>query len=319
MKILHAYHPDHEQMAHYVDRLASAQADMAQVQTATTAAGATALWQTWQPDIVHVHGNIQLSLPPQARIVITPHGSKPTQPCYAIIARSQMECRRLQAFGHQRVVIVLNPIITRTTTFRQTATQLAGIYRRVMDSNVRALMSDSTLTLLHALLKAGIMGDSRWVTTRIDDAAADWRQLLIYARYEGISDVMKQGADVLQLNIPDLDTDKADPFLPDGYADPVAHSGADIATLLRLTNDDIANKRLSMLHFVELHHTLTHTFIEEEKLTASLPRPQQLLLQRLLAIAQNETLLDEGFFPADPIVDHVTTSIHQQLINHLKI
>jgi hypothetical protein len=59
--------------------------------------------------------------------------------------------------------------------------------------------------------------------------------------------------------------------------------------------------------------------LDEEKLLSLLDKDKTLLLSRLLWVASQETLLDEGFMPLPPINDRKTKQIHLLLKKHLQI
>ena len=319
MRILHVYQKEQPQLAHYVDSLTAAMGKDMECAIATDAREAEERCREWQPHIVHVHGDMGLRLPRTARMVVTPHGKSAQRRAYVVIARSRMERDRLQQAGHQRIEVVRNPIITRTTTFANAVAQFSSIYRRVMDSNVRQLMNADTLGLLRVLLKVGIMGDSRWAPTTLPQTsltATDWRQLQIYAWLEGVADIVKRGASLLTISLPALDVSTVRPFLPDGFVMPQPTDESDVASLLSTIDDEMGHHQLSLHRITALHQALVNPLLDEEKLLQSLDKKMLLLLRRLLHIAHEETLLDEGFMPDVPLADHTTTNIQQLLNNH---
>lgn len=322
IKVLHLYDNRLSTYAHFVNSLTSAMPNN-QVETDIVNSNDAVMdrCRQWKPDIVHLHGSIAPQLPQGVRLVVTPHGENTSvSGAYVIVARSQMECKRLKEAGLQRVEIVLNPIITRTISFKEAADQYCAIYRRVMDSNVRQLMSDDTLHMLHLLLKAAIMGDRRWVESSLEShAAPDWRQLFIYARLENISEELQRGIAITGLSAPAVDASGIKVFLPDGYELPEQMVTTDIGTLLNAVGADIADKKLPLCHIVALHKLLANSNLDEDKLMAELENRNKHLLERLLHIAQHETLLDEGFMPSEALNDRTTKKIYQLLTNNLQI
>ena len=323
MKVLHVYDPSCPAHAHYVSMLTTAMTAIADVETDTLAdprATADACRQ-WHPDIVHLHGQADGSVPPPVRVVISPHGmQRAPRHCYAMIARSKMEAGHLST-ACQRVETVLNPIITRTTTPQQAAKQTAAIYRKVMDSFVLELMDADTLATLHTLLKAGIAGDARWTDAPQHNLTpAAWRQLAIYARQEGVMSFVEHGAALLGFSIQPLQAGDYHSYVPASYEQPLLLGSATVLTHLEQTTHDIDRGQLPLCRLAELHKLLMTVSTDEERLVAELhARKLSPTAARIMQIAAEQTLLDEGFMPLPPIDDRKTETLRKLIYNHLKI
>jgi len=307
-------------LGHYINSLSAAMEGMVETEQANSEADAEARCVQWKPDVVHLHGAMAEKLSQKARCIVTPHGQELTSTrAYAIVARSEMERKRLLKAGLKRVEVIRNPVITRTTTFSEAARQYCDIYRRVSDSNVRQLMSDNTLFALHRLLKVAIMGDRRWVENDTEENEVDWRQLQIYAWQEGVSDELRRGAEIMELTMPAIDAAAVKSFLPYGYKRPEKTGEHEVATLLEIINDEISKHEMSLCRIVELHQALADNSLDEDRLMSTIDGNRRRLLQRLLFIAQTETLLDVGYMPAEPLNDRTTKNIYQTLINHQQL
>ena len=144
MNILHVYDENDHMSAQYVDMLTTATASYVTMRSATSIDAFRQHSDKLRPDIVHVHAKPSFSLPQGLRLVVTPHGSPLTrQNAYVVVARSKMEYDELTK-QCKRVEIVLNPIITRTTSADTCAPQMLRIYQRIMDSSVLQLMNNGT-------------------------------------------------------------------------------------------------------------------------------------------------------------------------------
>lgn len=320
MKTLHVYPQGNALLAHYVSILSSAMEGMVETKTVADDNDLASLGEEWQPDIVHIHGNVKsISISRQSRTVVTPHGDDVCVKAYVVIARSPMERKRLEEIGMQRIEVVRNPVITRTISIKEMASSIMGIYQRMMDSNVRELMDEPTLRMLHTLLKVGLMGDSRWVEVNSEINTPNWRQLHVYAYYEGIISILRKGMKLLGLSSTDIEPSDIKTYLPDNYAMPELQSSLALPVLLDTIEEEIRKGSLSLCRIVQIHQALINPALDEGKLLGELDKKRTVLLSRLMTIAKHETLLDEGFMPVAPIDDRQTRQIHNLMIKHLQI
>ncbi len=320
MKTLHVYPHDNALLAHYVSVLSSAMEGKVETKTAADNHDIASIAEEWQPDIIHIHGNVKSkTLSKHARTVVTPHGEEVAVKAYVVIARSPMEHERLASLGFQRVEEVRNPIITRTISVQETALAMTGIYQRVMDSNVRELMDEPTQEMLFTLLKVGLMGDKQWADVNVEVSSPNWRQLHVYAYYEGVISILRKGMKLLGVLSTAIDPSSIKTYLPDSYAMPELQTSLSLPALLDTIEEEIREGSLSLCRIVQLHQALIIPTLDEGKLLGELDKKRTLLLSRLLAIAKYETLLDEGFMPVAPIDDRQTRHIHNLIIKHLKI
>lgn len=300
------------------------------------------------PDIVHVHGCWQYKVVREAmrlhcegvRIVFSPHGGlmpwiigerrlseklsktilwqrRMTEYAYVVIARGKMEADALQELGwNPRVEIIRDAVITNSITPEAMYQQAQEVYRKVMDSNTLALMGHDTQRLLSLLLKAGITGDSRWVTEEppaVDER--EWRRLLIYADHENVRTTVDKGVRVLGIHHPYIETAQIKSYLPTNYQQPKAEAH-DVAGLA----GEIHRRGLTLRHLVELDRALRRDDVDDSRLTDGLDESHLLkYFRRLLQLLTEQTLLDEGYWPAPPLNDRKTQSMRNELNNHLRI
>lgn len=371
MRILHYYPKDDQLVSLHVDMLCHSMGLEAENHTATEADKARTLLRGGNYDVLHLHGCWRNSLRTIAgmarkqgtRLVVTPHGGlepwvmderrwKEKLPkrvlyqrdivrsAYAVIVQGKMELQGMEQLGwNPRTVTIRNSAVTSSITPKEMARQTFAVYRKVMDSNTLELMTEDTVSTLHDILKAGITGDSRWVTDspgtphstgRRQLTADDWRQVYCYAHQEALTDTLERGIRVLRLQAPDIDPDKLGHFLPTGYtaAESIAHETGDmfasendrLMATFRVVRRLALTRRLSMHHLVELDRELRQYYCEEDKLCEEL-REHHLykLAARTMALMQQLTGLDEGFMPMPPLNDRLTRQMCRQTTERLKI
>lgn len=340
MRVVHIYHSGDTMLAQYVSMLT----DDTSVEACSTD-NPKALMQMCKerrPDLIHQHGcswpditNAVLWAGRQGiRIVHTPHGQltsvrehdrihtqklqKLMRHAYALIARSGIEAEALEKTGWtSRIEMVHNPIITRSTTVSQLIESHHRIYQQVIDSNVLELMDDATRNAIRVLLKAGITGDERWVEA-FDPQTINWRQLNIYARLEGITPIIERGLQAMGINAPEKVS--ALSYLPNNYKKPQSIAGKPILEQLRYIRECLKTNQLALLSLAELDMALRCDDIEDNVLMQQL-RAERLdsFFAALLMVLSEQTGLDEGFMPCEPIDDNVTKNIRNNIKNHLKI
>lgn len=303
---------------------------------------------TEHPDIVHVHGCWQYPLVSAAlkahrrgaRIVLTPHGDlepwiigerrlsakrgkallwqrRLVESSYVVIAQGNIEASSLKELGwNPRIEIVRNAVVTNSITPEAMARQTQDVYRKVMDSHTLELMNDDARLLLRLLLKAGITGDSRWVTEQAPDInEQQWRYLLVYADHENVRPTVDYGARILGIGHPYIETDKIKSYLPTNYQKPKpeAHDAASLVS-------EMHRRPPTLRHLVELDRALRKNNVQEDRLVDVLEENRLLkFFRRLLCLLTEQTGLDEGFLPAEPIDDRQTQTIRKRLQNHLRI
>lgn len=312
MKVLHVCSSHNAMAAQYAAMLGKAMPTTVETLTADDGTEARRAYNRFQPDIVHLHGQVEAALPEEARIVVTAHGDEISRQAIVVVARSEMERKRL-AKVQPRVEVVRNPIITKTITQAEAAQRMLTIYGRAFDSNPLAMISQDERHALAILLKAGITGDKQWV----DATELVWplsRHLYIYAQQEGVADCLMRGIHVLQMEPPTLPT--PDNYLPNGYQTPTPLDTTDVVKIV----DDIRTNGISLLRMVELDEALRSPLLNEQRLVEELHLSKlTTLTASLLTLAAEQTLLSEGFMPLTPAKGALTNRLRKQLTRHLAL
>lgn len=317
MRILHVYDDSDITSAHYVAMLTKAIGDRAEMNVATNAKDCKAKCGELHPDILHLHAQPTFELPPDYRLVVTPHGHEmgPVN-AFVFVARSQMERNRL-AERFSRIETVRNPLITRTVTPEMCATSMLAIYQRVMDSSVLELMNSATRQSLPILLAAAIGGDSRWVdTTSLESLLphVNFRQLYIYAEHEGVLSHVERALRILGISAPSYELVSC--YMPAEFQRPKPMAGCSIATML----DDISQNGPSLLRLVEMAEALRSDTLDEGELLERLEEDGLLpFFASVLQLLAEQCLLTEGFMPCPPVNNREVQELRTLLYSRQKI
>ena len=355
MKVLHVYPESDQLIKRHVMMLSDALRQSADVYTAGNSSAARQQIKERQPDIVHVHGCSQFFLirtlrqtyKSGIRAVITLHGQlepwamqqqnaqekasrrllvrDAVTKAYAVITLGRMERTNFEALGwNRRIEEIHNAVTTNTTTSKEMGTRTFEVYQKVMDSNTLEQMDDESIQMLAVIIKAGITGDRRWIS-EIPNTVPDWRRLLIYAEQENIRNYVDYGINILGFSTPLLDTGKIKAYFPDNYQRPRplkevigSYEGDENAYVVRMIRQ--IQKQPLLLHLIELTRELYRDNIDDDRLAELLEeKGLSSFAARLMQVLSEETLLDEGFMPLDPLDDRQTNHIRMNLTNHLKI
>ena len=320
MKVLHVYSHDNPRLAMYVSLLSRAMPPDVECVSADNVSDIRRAMNDFQPGIIHQHGRFPVAAvagtrdcPHPCRLVVSPHGERvDTRTAYAVIARSPYE---LDTHKMGRAAMGLNPLITRTITFQEAAAAIVSVYRRVIDSHPLEHLSPDARHQLAVILKAGLLGDARWVdNVQYSMFNAQWPHLYIYAMLENVLDIVQRGMDILGIDAPEAPA--VDCYLPDNYQKPLPLTGAAVVDLLH----DIEKSGVTLLRLTELTKVLHDDNLDEEALMSQTDAEKLTpLLQSVLQVLSEQTLLTEGFMPCAPADDNLTQNLRLQIENHLRL
>ena len=244
---------------------------------------------------------------------------------YTLIAFGKIERQHLERLGwNPRIEVIHNAIITNSITPKEMCSQTFAVYQKVLDSNVLEQMDDRDKLLLIQIIKAGITGDARWTDTPTNDHP-DWRRILIYAEHQNIRNYVDYGINILGLQPDTIDTAAIPAYYPASYQRPVSlktligdFKGDETDYLIRMIRQIVSAPTL--LHLIELHRELRRDSVDDDKLMEALEEKHLTAdAARIIQILAEQTKLDEGFMPLDPIDDRKTRQIRNHIANHLKI
>ena len=356
MKILHVYPKTDEMVAQHVTQLMEGMRLSAEVQAVNNLADFKSVCKSFRPDIVHCHGCWQYGIVNAgnfarrqgARIVLSPHGQlepwvfeeKPLQEkihktalwqkpfvekAYTLIAFGKMEQQYLaQLKWNPRIEVIHNAVITNSTTRELMCSQTFSVYQKVLDSNVLEQMDDATRQLMATIIKAGILGDKRWTEPSMP-STVDWRRMLIYAEHQNIRNYVDYGINILGFSTLTLDTRHLPAYFPESYQRPQSikkligeYKGDETDYLVRMIRQ--IEKQPLLLHLIELTRELYRDTVNDDLLQEALEeKGLTKYAARLMQVLHEQTLLDEGYMPVEPLDDRGTRKIRESITNHLKI
>lgn len=356
MKILHVYPKTDEMVAQHVTQLMEGMRLSAEVQAVNNLADFKSVCKSFRPDIVHCHGCWQYGIVnagnfarrQSARIVLSPHGQlepwvfeeKPLQEkihktalwqkpfvekAYTLIAFGKMEQQYLaQLKWNPRIEVIHNAVITNSTTRELMCSQTFSVYQKVLDSNVLEQMDEATRQLMATIIKAGILGDKRWTEPSMP-STVDWRRMLIYAEHQNIRNYVDYGINILGFSTLTLDTGHLPAYFPESYQRPQSikkligeYKGDETDYLVRMIRQ--IEKQPLLLHLIELTRELYRDTVNDDLLQEALEeKGLTKYAARLMQVLHEQTLLDEGYMPVEPLDDRGTRKIRESITNHLKI
>ena len=355
MKVLHVFPESNQLIQRHVMMLTEGMRQSASVWTSGKGTDARQMMEEREPDIVHVHGCDQLFLlrtlrtarQQGIRTVVTPHGQlepwgmqqqeskdklgrwmmlrDAVANTYAVITLGRLERTNFEALGwNPRIEEIHNAVTTNATTQEEMCSKTFTVYQKIADSNTLDQMDDYSIRTLATILKAGILGDSRWISEK-PTMSPDWRRLLIYAEQENIRNYVDYGINILGLSTPILDTAKVSAYFPTGYTRPRPlkeligdYQGDENAYIVKMIQQ--IHKQPLLLHLIELTRELYRDTVDDERLAELLEKKSlTAFTQRLMQVLSEQTLLDEGYMPLAPVDDKQTQQLRMTLTNHLKI
>lgn len=307
-------------------------------------------------DIVHFHGcwawtygqAYRFAISHGARAVFSPHGLmepwilqneylKQRLPhlllylkalihdSYAVICQGNMERESFAKLRlTHRIEVVASSLITATTTDSRMAADTLRIYRKVMCTNVRALLSASELTAFGTLLKTAVLGHADWLTpaerqsvTELTEAGCE--RLMLHGRQAEVADYVTRGFAILQVAVSGEQAEAADYYLPDGSMPMPADGGAPAAAPrptpattdnrprrteleeLRSVHKAYTSGRLTARDIAALADCLYHSDTDEARLAVQLKDAHiSKFTARLMAFMQDAIGFDEGYMPVAP-------------------
>lgn len=367
MRILHYYNAEDQMVAQHVTMLQEGMGRDAENHLTTNNDDARTLLQGSHYDILHLHGCwrnssrsiVNIALRKGCRLVVTPHGQlepwvqeqdywkdklpkrvlyqqRIIQQAYAIIIQGRMEQECMERLAwNKRLVTIRNCVITSSISKEEMSRQTFALYRKIMDTNTLELLSPDMRQHLKTIIMAGITGDKRWlpaeaVTALPAAVSIPWRELLLYAHHEQITDTIHRGLRILGLETQDVDVEHIDHFWPDDYQE-VPLIGTTIGNQFASENERliasfktirklISNGQFSIKHLIELDRELRQHGCNEEELAESLKERHLLKIARhIMQLMSDLTGLTEGFMPVPPLNNRKTRQLRTTIDNHLKI
>ena len=148
---------------------------------------------------------------------------------------------------------------------------------------------------------------------------------MIYATHENILNYVDYGISILGLQSPGIDTRHIASYYPDNYTQPCPikevvgdYQGNETDYLLRMITQ--IHRQPLLLHMIELTRELMRDTVNDDQLNEALEEKKlKGYAASLMQVLSEETELDEGFMPLQPVDNRQTNKIRKLLTNHLKI
>lgn len=365
MRVLHFYPKNNEMAAQYVEMLREATGSRADMRAECQFAAFKKAVKDLQPDIVHLHGcwrwantrAMDYAAKRGIRTVYSPHGGlepwvvrqhfwkdklpklllyqrRTVRGAFALVAMGRMEADSLRRSGlNPRIETVRNALVTSTITPQQMAESILAIYRKVLASFPFPLMSETTTMALRAFIKAGQTDDARWLSNEEYQATQHlgpeaWRQLLMYAHQEGISDTVERGILTAGQEMPaDIHPETVSFYTPPRRQKKAAaldtHGSDDLERLshaLHSAHKLMGGRHLTLAHVVGLCSLIRESQADEERLAYRL-RTQSLqpFACRMMSVLEELTGLEEGLMPVEKLSDKKARRMLSRVTNHNEI
>lgn len=367
MRILHFYPAEDPMISQHVAMLQEGMGLEAENHLAANMEDARTLLQGSHYDILHLHGCwrnasrsiVNIALRKGCRLIVTPHGQLEPwvqeenywqeklpkrvlyqqniiRQAYAVIIQGSMEQECMERLAwNSRLVTIRNCVITSSITKTEMARQTFKLYQKVMDTNTLELLPPEMRQHLKTIIMAGITGDIRWLPASDVSAlpsaqSIPWREVLLYAHHEQITDTILRGLRILNIEIPDIDVEHIDHFWPEGYQEAqligttignqFASENERLLASFRVIRKLMSSGQFSIKHLIELDRELRQHPCEEEELGETLKEHQLWkIARRAMQLMADRTGLTEGYMPVEPLNDYKTRTLRKQTDNHLKI
>lgn len=364
MVILHYYTAKDGMTADYVSALVAEMAGMrdgvgraVESLVATDSKQARTMLREKAVDIVNIHGCWRYgdamvwgaARRAGARIVVTPHGElEPwivrqdymrdkmpktllyqkamVERAYAVVVMGKMEAACMRRLGwNGRIETILNALITETTTAVKMASETVDIYNKVMDTDVYQLMDAGMRLTLASLLKAGLSGDSRYLTQEEAASCRDisllcWRRMLVYAHHTKISATLMRGAEATGVEVPDIDPTTIACYLPHPTPTETEAMPTDIVGMTRWLRDKTRRRAITIADIVATADRLRALRADEDSIVAGL-RQRHLhdFACNLMYVLREHTRLEEGFMLTPPTAGGKARAIDSSIASQLRI
>lgn len=266
----------------------------------------------------------------------------------AVHVCGKLEAETFVCLGwNKRMALIKNPVLTSQLSFDDMTQQMLTLYRKVLDSNARLLLSPESCMLIGQLLAvsidADILHDKDRCKQLMDQLQQlsddDWRRIWIYSADEQIESRLHGGLARLQFTPPETDTSSVVRFNPeeqyhqgplkadDTYSRNIllhnkisdaieAKEQVEKRFVVQLLNlrYELERHKAPLLHLADIYQSLRFVDMDEDRLKEIVHDIGiEDYTSRLMVALQEIMGLTEGFMPFVPKTGRAT----QHLINTL--
>lgn len=358
-------------------RLTTAEKEYADVLTVTRNDDFKKIISKEKPDVVHIHAcwDYQASLRTRwalstgTAVVLSPHWGleerirtkeqkirkfmksmiyqyKMVHKVDAIMVSTEREKQTINRLGwKKRIDVVPESILNSQFSDDDMAKNAVAFYKKVLDTRYQSAMGSMEQDAIPALLHVGLTQESIHNILPSDQLLnlrslkpEQWRRILLYADDEGIRDIIDRGIEMMQLNAPNIDTERIQRYALMAPKETKAIEDKKLVGRRPLTkqrlNDNtkreeklirqiaimIANiqqvqkkRMLSLRHLADLYTIIKYNDYDEDRL-ADVLRHMRIhsFARRIIQLLADKLRLEEGYMPIKPLNDRTTRHIIRQ-------
>jgi hypothetical protein len=238
---------------------------------------------------------------------------------------------------NKKVALIKNPVLTSLVSAEETCHDMRRLYRKVIDSNARRLLTPDQQSIIGRLVQLGVDAETLHDHKHCDQLKADveqltseaWRMIFIYAADEYVTPLITEALGRLKLDVPFIDMKVIDRF-PDGHEyntgglegnDLLSHNillktrlsewvkkseKTERHLLVQMANIkyELERRKAPLSHLADLYASLKFDNMDEVRV-AELFHDFKLenFAARMMAVEHNVLGLSEGFMPITPKED----------------
>lgn len=271
-----------------------------------------------------------------------------TEAALAVNVCGKLEYDTFSKLGwNKNVVVIKNPVLTSRTTFPEMSKQIEALYRKVLDTYARLLLTEDSCRAIGQLLQLGVddqvlhdkerVGQLQELVAQLTDD--DWRRIFIYAADEKIEDILSTGLDRLQtvdveVNVQDIPRFERTYGYPEGDLSSDKLLTRNLLTRNKLSenvNRKEENERRLLIELLNLKYEMEHhvaplrhlanvyasmrfTDMDEDRLNELVGiMGISDFAARLMTVMHDVMGLTEGFMPFQPQQDKTATAMIKEI------
>lgn len=235
---------------------------------------------------------------------------------------------------NKKVALIKNPVLTSQTTFEKVANEMLRLYRKVLDSNARVILSKEACSVISKLLQLGVDQQGFVYENKEEDlreqldklSTDDWRYIFIYANDEEISVPVSTALETLQYQYTPIDVESIDRFerktaydgeplkgdvllsrsllLRNKVKETFANRGkTEQKVCLKILNlhYELNRRSAPLRHIADLYLDMRLTSMDEDMVRDMVKELDMMdFAERLMAVMAELLGLTEGFMPFSP-------------------
>lgn len=246
-----------------------------------------------------------------------------------------------------KTALIKNPVLTSQTSFEQMSHEVMALYRKVLDSNARLLLTAQACQAIGGLLQLGVDKDVLKGKDHIEALHAtvkalsneDWRRIFLYANAEHVTSILKEGVTRLQVACPQIDAATIEIF-PTGshyteedintttllsknillkgklsdYIEKEEVSERKVAVALLNFRYELEHHSAPLLHLVNLYTIIRFTDTDEDRMkTIVKSLGIEKFAERLMDALSSVLGLTEGFMPISQRQDKTSRQLSSDI------